>query len=267
MKVLSLITVCYNAEQTIERTIESIVGQKNQQLEYIIIDGGSKDNTMNIVQKYASQIDVIVSEKDQGISDAFNKGIERATGQFVGLINADDWLEPNAVNELIAQIKENKDIDVFYANMHSWRDGKIEFTAKANHEKLDKEMTVNHPAVFVAKRVYNSIGGFNMDYKCAMDYELLLRIYTEKYKFYYIDKVLVNMSMDGFSDRLWMVGCKEVRKAKLEQGFSEAKASLWFVRQVGAIALVKLALFLRLNGILEFYRKHFAKVAKIGPSA
>lgn len=262
MKKLSLITICYNAENTIERTIKSILNQKNEQVEYLLIDGASTDNTVAIAKKYESEIDIFISEKDKGIADAFNKGILRAQGEFIGLINADDWLENGSINQLLESISNKKEIDVFYGNLNSWRNGKVEFTAKANHRLLTKEMTLNHPATFVRKTVYTQIGAFNTSYRCAMDYEFLLRTFTRGYRFFHLDQTLVNMSMEGFSDKYWFIGCQEVRKAKLENGRSAFKANAWFVRQVIAILLVKSSLTLGLGSVLKIYRKHFAKVEK-----
>lgn len=261
MKALSIVTVCFNAEKTIQRTIESVLSQKTDDIEYIVIDGGSSDSTMGIVHSFSDQVDTVVSEPDRGIAHAFNKGIARAQGEFVALINADDWLTEGAIFVFLLKIKSTK-AEIIYGNINSWRDGKIEFVAKADHRQLYKEMTVNHPAVFVRKSVYEKLGGFNENYHCAMDYEFLYRAFKAKTSFEYLDETLVNMSMDGLSDNKWMLGCMEVRKAKIEQGDSAIKTWLWFVRQITAITVVKTAMSLGLHSALQKFRDRFAKVEK-----
>ena len=109
---ITIITVCYNSEKYIEQAILSVINQTYDNLEYIIVDGGSQDSTMSIVNRYRDKISVIISEKDNGISDAFNKGIRRATGDIIGIVNSDDMLYNNNVIEKLAEYYED-DIDVY----------------------------------------------------------------------------------------------------------------------------------------------------------
>ncbi|GAB4382672.1 MAG: hypothetical protein Kow0075_14590 [Salibacteraceae bacterium] len=124
-------------------------------------------------------------------------------------------------------------------------------------------MTINHPATFVRRECYDRLGLFDTNYRCAMDYEWLLRAYLAGAKFHYLDKTLVNMSMEGLSDSQWMLGCREVRMAKLKHGIHPAKAWLWFLRQSAAIAIVKAMSSSPLEGVLRIYRKNFARVRKV----
>jgi len=194
LPLVSIITVVYNGEKKIEQAIQSVLGQSYKNIEYIIIDGGSKDGTMEIVKKYQDQLRWI-SEKDEGISDAFNKGIKIASGEIIGIINADDWYENDAIEHVVKNFQGN---DVIYGDMRMWGNEKIEFVVKGNHEILKDEMTVNHPTVFIAKACYDKFGLFDKSYRCAMDYDLLLRLKVNNCRFKYVPKILANMSLAGF---------------------------------------------------------------------
>ncbi len=124
---ISVITVCFNSEKTIARTIESVINQHYSDLEYIIIDGGSKDKTVEIINKYRNELSYFISEPDQGISDAFNKGIRVATGDIIGIINSDDWYE-NGIFKLVNEMfLQNKEIDVLVGALRYWDDKKKQF--------------------------------------------------------------------------------------------------------------------------------------------
>ena len=118
LPVISIITITYNGEKHIEQTIQSVLGQTYPNIQYIIIDGGSTDQTLSIIKKYEQKLYYWVSEKDKGISDAFNKGIAKATGEIVGIINADDWYEPAALEQVAARMG---DADVCFGDLQLWR--------------------------------------------------------------------------------------------------------------------------------------------------
>ena len=205
---LSIVTVCYNAEQSIERTIKSVLQQTKPVYEYIIIDGGSKDKTYSIVCSYDAAFKKKgihyrhISEKDEGISDAFNKGIERATGDLVGLINADDELLPDT-NAILNEEYEKDEADIYYGNC-IWVDvdRNIEYVSKPKHnlKKLLYFMVLIHPATFVKKTAYSDCGVFDKSYKLCMDKELLYRMYSAGKKFIYINQNLTKFKSGGVSD-------------------------------------------------------------------
>jgi len=256
--LVSVITIVYNGENYIEQTINSVLNQSYKNLEYIIIDGGSKDNTLSIIKKYENRITYWVSEKDSGISDAFNKGIARATGEIVGIINADDWYEPDTVN-LVVNVIEH--YDVAYGYVQYWSHSKKSFIQKSTVEHLERQVSVIHPTVFVKKECYQRFGVFNTNYKCAMDYDLLLRLKVNHCKFVYIPSILANMRWDGLSDQRWLLGCKETLKIK-NHYFAERKLGnyLYFYKNVFSISVIKLLERMHLDFIIKFYREKFSKL-------
>ncbi|CAM3516936.1 glycosyltransferase family 2 protein [Pontibacter korlensis] len=211
--LVSIITIVYNGEKYLEQTIRSVLGQSYKNIQYIIIDGGSTDGSIEIIRKYESQIAIWISEPDRGISDAFNKGIALATGDLIGILNADDWYEPEAVSKMVAHFKPDS---VLHGNTQYWNEnGSRAHQAKPNLDILPLEMSLNHPTVFVSKNLYKRYGVFDLNYKLAMDYQLLLRFYAAGVKFIHIDDIVTNMRLGGVSANI--EGCYlEVFKAKNE---------------------------------------------------
>lgn len=256
---ISIITICYNAGRTLERAMQSVISQQYPLLEYIIIDGGSTDATMDIVRNNSSHLAYWVSEPDKGISDAFNKGIKKATGDIIGLLNADDWFQPNTF-QLVSQ--HFAKADVLHGKMQYWTNGQKEYMVEGNHTLLPKEMTLNHPTVFVKKEVYAKWGVFNTDYRFAMDYDLLLRFYMHDVSFFYINEVLTNMSFEGVSDKYWKRATKESKRAKIANGLPRIAAELYCVKQLSRTFIARGFKQIGLGKVLAFYRKHFALLKK-----
>lgn len=206
MKV-SIITVCFNSQNTIEQTIISVLGQSYKNIEYIIIDGNSTDNTLAIIQKYASKITTLVSEKDNGIYDAMNKGIALATGEIIGILNSDDVYAYNdAILDVVNKINETK-ANALYADLvyvHKNNLFKIKRYWKSGlykHSKFKWGWMPPHPTVFIKKHVYEKFGNFNLELKSAADYEFMLRIfYKEKIIPAYLEKVITKMRTGGESN-------------------------------------------------------------------
>ena len=199
--LISIITVVFNGEKHLEQTIQSIFNQTYKNIEYIIIDGGSTDKTLDIIKKYENKITHWQSEADNGIYDAMNKGIRIAKGEFVGLINSDDYYEPNAVETIVQKLNEEPETDVFFGNMYIINENlpKKQLQTYKKGDNLEKVFSIWHPTVFVRKKAYNDFGLFDLSYKIAADYELLLRFYKENCKFFYIDKAISNFREGGIS--------------------------------------------------------------------
>ena len=204
---ISIITVCFNSEKTIRDTIESVLGQDYSNIEYIIIDGESNDDTLNIVNEYAGHINTVVSESDKGIYDAMNKGIQLATGDVIGILNSDDFFEYSSViSDVVNQFKSSPESSLVF--------GDVIIVEPSNTQKIvrfynaDKFRTWKlkfgwmppHPASFIKRSVYKQVGSYSLDYKIAADYELFVRmLMLHKLSYTRINKVLVRMRVGGLS--------------------------------------------------------------------
>lgn len=261
LPLVSLITIVYNGEKHIEHTIQSVINQSYKKIEYIIIDGGSKDSTLSIIKKYEKDIAVLVSEKDRGISDAFNKGINLAKGDIIGIINADDWYEPDVVEKVVNGIADS---DIVYGDMQLWKAGRKDFLVKGNYAYLENEMSINHPTVFVKATCYKKFGSFDLSYKCAMDYDLMLRFKVNGCKFKYLENVVTNMRWEGFSDAKWMIGCRESLAIKNKYlPHKRTRNYLYFYKHVAAIAIPKFLEKIGLSSIVRAYRSNFSRIRKV----
>jgi glycosyltransferase involved in cell wall biosynthesis len=202
---ISIITVCFNAARTIEQTIESVLAQSYTDLEYIVIDGGSKDRTVEILEKYKNQL-TYISEKDEGIYDAMNKGIRMATGDIIGVIGADDFYPNNEVLSKVALAFKNNDTDSAFGNVkfvdpqdtskvvRFWKD---EVYNRANWLK---GWMPPHIAFYLKKSAYDTFGIYKTEFTCSGDYELMLRmLYKNNLSSQYIPEVLMTMRVGGTS--------------------------------------------------------------------
>ncbi len=196
---VSIITVCLNSEKTIERTIKSVINQSYVNIEYIVIDGGSIDNTKDIIKKYEAYISYFISEKDQGIYDAINKGIDAATGDIIGIINSDDWYMEDAV-ETIVDCSREKEAEVYFGDFFFHEDGKNNVhNVNPPFKQLWHNMVMGHPAVFVIRKVYECFGKFDLSYRIAADFNFLNQLYYAGVSFVHIAKPIVFFSMGGIS--------------------------------------------------------------------
>lgn len=206
MKV-SILTVVYNGAATIRHCIESVLGQDYPDIEYIIVDGNSKDGTQEIVQSYGDKIARFLSEPDAGIYDAMNKGIQLATGDVIGILNADDFYAYPSVISEVAGVLASSNADASYGDLEyidandatvvrrKWVSGAYKVGAFLNG------WMPPHPTFFVRKEVYNTHGRFRLDLGSAADYELMLRfVHRENIKLAYLPKVLVKMRAGGVSN-------------------------------------------------------------------
>lgn len=198
----SIITVCYNSEKTIERTIQGVLEQTYDNYEYIIIDGASTDGTLDIVNKYKDSFKdklKVVSEPDNGIYDAMNKGISMATGDIIGIINSDDFYENDSLEKIVAAYEQDHEnpLSIYYGADRALLDGKEYSIGFQNAEFLDNSM-ISHPSCFVTKETYDTMGAFDTKYSCVADYDMMLRFkHSGKVKFVPVYAVLANFSLGG----------------------------------------------------------------------
>ena len=258
---VSIIISSYNGAPYIGETIESVINQTYPNIEYIIIDGGSTDGTIDIINKYRNEVDLVISETDTGISDAFNKGLRQVSGEIIGIINADDWYDKDTIERVVKNIK---DVDIVYGDLRLWKEDKVDFVLKGDHKLLEHEMTINHPTVFVRKKWYDKFGYFDEAYKCAMDYDIMLRFKVNNCLFGYIPEVLANMRWGGLSDKMWMLGCRETLIIKNRYlPHNKLRNRLYFYKHFMAIALPRFLSKLHFNFLVKLYRARFAKLKKI----
>ncbi len=203
---ISIITVAYNSAKTIEDTLKSVVNQEYKSVEYIIIDGGSTDDTLQIVEKYKSKIAVLVSEKDKGIYDAMNKGIAFATGDIIGILNSDDFYpDPHVLSKIVNEFKP--EIDGVYADLVYVDPGntaRINRTWKSGDYQIGmflKGWMPPHPTFFVRKEIYDIYGTYALNLRSAADYEFMLRvIHKHGIKLAYLPETIVRMRAGGASN-------------------------------------------------------------------
>ena len=195
---ITIVTITFNSAATLDETIRSVTMQDYPALEYVIIDGGSTDGTLDIIQKYKDQIQVVVSEPDKGISDAFNKGIARATGEIIGIINSDDILLPGAL-QAVAEAYDPQ-VDVYSGLILFWNEETGETFPSYPDVKFDTlklQYNVAHPARFIRKDAYQRFGLYCVDLRYMMDIELLCRMYQQGAKFKLVEKPLAKFRIGG----------------------------------------------------------------------
>ena len=193
---ISVITVSFNSERTIERTIKSVLSQSPSDMEYWVIDGNSKDNTMDIVKKYADDFRLhYISEPDDGISDAFNKGIARATGDVICIINSDDWLNKGALEEIEKNYTE--EIDVYLGNLVVKSDDECFISKPSMHISNSGNGVICHPSTFISRKAYEKFGVYDKNCQYVMDRDMLMRLERKNAKFMYIDFEFATFTTEG----------------------------------------------------------------------
>lgn len=204
---VSIITVCYNSAATIEDTIQSVLSQTYDNIEYIIVDGLSTDNTLEIVNKYKDQIAKVVSEKDDGLYDAINKGIAMASGDIIANLNSDDfYMDEHVISDVVAKMEE-ENTDTLYADLYYVdpldTDKVVRNWVSGEYKKglFFKGWMPPHPTFFVRKKVYDKYGSFNLKLRSAADYEIMLRfIHKHECSISYLPRVVVRMRTGGVSN-------------------------------------------------------------------
>lgn len=217
--LVTIITVCYNSEKTIAQTIESVMKQSYKNIEYIIIDGKSTDGTLQVIQKYKKIMMEklkVVSEKDNGIYEAMNKGIALAKGKLIGIINSNDWYENDAVENIICNYDDSIKYQIIYGMERDYKEDKEMITILKHYQFLETNM-IAHSSCFVSISVYDDLGKFNLKYKVSADYEFMLRMYlSKKVKFRMIYKLISNFRLGGISSTQFGV----IDTAKLRYNFN-----------------------------------------------
>lgn len=237
---ISIITVSFNSRQTIEDTIESVFEQDYENLEHIIIDGGSNDGTLEVLKKHSNKIHLWVSEKDDGIYDAMNKGILMCNGDVVGILNSDDVYSSNkTISTIMHYFNTKPSTEIVFGNINYVSRTLSKVIRRWRTKPYKKNSFVNgwhppHPAFFVKKKTYQNHGLFNLDFKIASDFELMLRlIEIKKCNYIQTQSVVTHMRVGGKSNNSFnniLLGNREVLKAFKTHNIPIT--SLYFIKRI-----------------------------------
>lgn len=261
--LVSIITACYNSEKTLENTLLSVLNQSYRDIQYIVIDGLSVDGTRDIIKRYRERLGCWVSEKDRGISDAWNKGLRLAKGEIIGIINSDDHYLEHAVETAVKALDENPGAGFVFGDQLII-DGKGNPMTQRGDPGYTKKIryimpSIPHSTVFVRRRVYEEHGGFDISYRTAMDYEFLLRITTGGVKGVYVPAELTVMSMGGESDLNFVRGYREVMEASVKYGQVRGAALARFYFECFKTYTRKKMQMAGLEAPVRLYRKYIGK--------
>lgn len=208
--MISIITSTYNSAETINDTIKSVLCQTNKDFEYIIVDGGSTDETIDIVKSYESEFSgrlKWVSEKDKGIYDAMNKGIKMASGDIIGILNSDDYYTSDDILQTIADAFKCQNVDAIYGDIHFIKDGVPDKCVRYYSSRLFSPFWLRfgfmpaHPSFYCKRDVFDKSGLYRLDYKIGSDYEMMVRLFRKhKISSRYVPKDFVTMRTGGASN-------------------------------------------------------------------
>ncbi len=205
---ITIVTVCYNSEKYIKDAIESVLNQHYNNIEYIVVDGGSKDKTVDIIKSYSNRITKFISEKDKGIYDAMNKGLKMASGDYVGILNSDDFYIHNKVIETVVNELKQKKTDslfadlIYVANTNPAQQIRYWKSKPFKKNSFKKGWHPPHPTFFVKNTIYKKFGYFNLDFKLSADFELMLR-FLERHGIStcYLSQPLIKMRLGGATNK------------------------------------------------------------------
>lgn len=202
-KMFTIITPTFNSEKTIERTLKSVLSQTYKNFEYLIIDGKSTDNTLNIIKSYETKFEnklKVFSEPDSGIYDAMNKGIKKASGELIGIVNSDDFYEPDTLENVFKSYDFDSKYQILYGFERITSGGVEKAVVIYNHRFLDEKM-ITHPTCFISKNIYEDLGLYDTQFKSSADYEFMLRIFhsDNKVMFTPVYRVISNFELGGMS--------------------------------------------------------------------
>ena len=259
--LVTIVTPVRNGAATLERALRSVFAQDYPAVETVVVDGASTDGTLDILRRYDEALDCWISEPDSGISDAFNKGIALATGDIIGILNADDWYEPDAVSKVVAAFAA-AGADAVCGALQYWIGDQQGLIFYSNPDNLRLESTVNHPTLFVRRAVYEQHGLFQTRYRYAMDYDLILRFYLRGVRFHVLPDVLANMQLGGRSDSAVFPVSRELYQIKTALMGRPIRHALYSVYHFARTHVSK---FLRRSGadwLLDAYRRRHSVVRK-----
>ncbi|RBM63630.1 MULTISPECIES: glycosyltransferase family 2 protein [Vibrio] len=225
---ISIITIAFNAYDCgVELTIRSVLEQKNEEVEYILIDGASTDSSFDVYNQYKHEFDYFISESDSGISDAFNKGVKAARGDYIWFLNAGDYLNADAINRVLEAIS-GTDKSIIYGDMFWVEDKNTALLSPSPdyERKIKYVMPFLHPSTIVKRDLFSDVGLFDLNLKRAMDYDLLLRGYLASHRAIKIQYPLSYMTAGGVHDSDYYKTLREVRTVSIRNGGNSLLATL-----------------------------------------
>ena len=234
--LVSIVTVAFNSAASIERTILSVLAQTYREIEYIVIDGGSTDGTVDIIRKWSSRISYWHSAKDHGISDAFNLGIAAAQGEFIGIVNSDDWMSPNQTELLVAALQRTDAAFAFGRLAHHKVDGSILYymdgDSNYSSEIFWRMPPINHPTVISRRTSYETVGLFDTQRRVAMDYDWHLRAELQGLRGVYVQEATGHMMEGGICQVNWQGGLREVRDIAVQHTGSRLMPNVYYLARL-----------------------------------
>lgn len=227
---ISLIIPVLNNKSQFSVIIESLCKNNTNELEILVVDGGSTDGTISVIKEHEKSIYYWESGQDQGIADAFNRGIQKSTGDLVAILNSDDFWEDSTLETLLNAYISYPDAEVFYGDLRFINEADHEsYIKKPNLKRMKYRMNIFHPAMFIKKSTYNKVGLYNQDYLYAMDSEWCHRAQQLGIKFHYIPQVLASMRLGGTSDVEYKKSLNEYRLSTVEHKLASAfEARLYY---------------------------------------
>ena len=244
MLKISVITAVYNRKKTISQALDSVLSQTYPMIESIVIDGGSTDGTLDVLESFRSQLTVLISERDEGMYDALNKGISHATGDVIGFLHSDDFFEHNSVLAKIALAFEDPSVQAVYGDLlfasHENTNKIIRYCQPGNYNdsSFSKGWSLPHPTFYVRRSIYEQLGGFNVSYHIAADYDTVVRfLAVAKITSKYIPEVLIRMRSGGLSNQSLTAFIR-----KLKEDFSVIKRN-----KIGGIGTLLLKNFSKIK--------------------
>lgn len=227
MTTISVITICLNAAEHIEQAIESVEAQTYHHIEYLVIDGGSTDGTLGVVERHEKRVDYLVSEPDGGLYNAMNKGIQAATGEVLFFLNADDrFCDAEVVGDLMSAFREDPELEVVYGNaLHDLPGGYRRWVqcSELTRRSLAKQ-TISHQTIFSRRRVFEKTGGFNENYRVVSDLEWLIKLSIKGVVSRHVDR---DVSIVGVDGRSWVTAWEDERLRMMRRYYSAFEIFCW----------------------------------------
>lgn len=228
LPLVTIITVVFNSVNTLEQAIKSVINQSYPNIEYIVIDGGSNDGSVEVIEKFSSRVNYWISEKDEGIYYAMNKALKQASGAIIGILNSDDWYERNAIELAVNYYCSNLDVDIIHGLLRFIGANEKPDSVVGHYSSFLDNGMIEHPTCFIKKSLYDRVGDFNTNYRSAADYEWMLRARRVGAEFLFIPELLTNFRRGGMSDSFY--GFTEELSIKKQFGLiSPFKCFYWKV--------------------------------------